>query len=34
MKIVDKELKPSHAYHKIDTFRGELRWMEHKGGPW
>jgi len=26
--------KPSRAYHKIDTFRGEQRWMGHKGGPW
>jgi len=22
------------AYHKIDTFCGELRWMVHKGGHW
>jgi len=26
--------KPSRAYHKIDTFRGEQRWMGHKGRPW
>jgi len=25
--------KPSCAYHKIDTFHGEQRWMGHKGGP-
>jgi len=34
MKITDDfhlELKPSRAYHKIDTFHGEQR---HKGGPW
>jgi len=26
--------KPLRAYHKIDTFRDEQRWMVHKGGPW
>jgi len=26
--------KLSCAYHKINTFHGEQRWMEHKGGPW
>jgi len=37
MKITDDfhhKWKPSHAYHKIDTFHGEQRWMVHKGGPW
>jgi len=33
MKIMDNLLKPLRAYHKIDTFRGEQRWMGHKGGP-
>jgi len=23
MKITDEDMKPSRAYHKIDTFRGE-----------
>jgi len=35
MKITDNfcyEWKPSCAYHKIDTFCGEQRWMERKGG--
>jgi len=35
MKIMDDfcyEWKPSRAYHKIDTFCGEQRWMGHKGG--
>jgi len=31
MKITDEELKPSHAYHKIDPFRGEQR--DTKEGP-
>jgi len=33
MKIMDDfhyEWKPSCAYHKIDTFCGEQRWMGHK----
>jgi len=33
MKVTDDfrlELKPSHAYHKMETFHGEQRWMEHK----
>jgi len=37
MKIMDdfhNKWKPSRAYHKIDTFRDEQRWMGHKGGPW
>jgi len=37
MKIMDDfhyKWKPSHAYHKIDTFRGEQRWMGHKGVHW
>jgi len=25
MKITNEELKPSHAYHLIDTFRGEQK---------
>jgi len=36
MRIMDdfrNKWKPSSAYHKIDTFRGEQRWMGHKGGP-
>jgi len=28
------EWKPSCAYLKIKTFRGESRWMGHKGGHW
>jgi len=29
------KLKPSRAYHKIDTFRGEQRWMGHNlVSPW
>jgi len=35
MKITDDfclKLKPLHAYHKIDTFPGEQRLMEHKRG--
>jgi len=31
MKIMDDFRKPSCAYHKIDTFRGEQRWMEGCG---
>jgi len=37
MKIMDSfhyEWKPSRAYHKIDTFCHEQRWMGHKGGHW
>jgi len=26
------QMKPSRAYHKIDTFHGEQRWMGHKRG--
>jgi len=36
MKITDNfryKLKPPFAYHKINTFRGEQRWMGHKGDP-
>jgi len=35
VKITDSfhyEWEPSHAYQEIDTFRGEQRWMGHKGG--
>jgi len=32
MKITEEELKPSRAYHKINTFRGEQRWMDTKEG--
>jgi len=33
MKITLRyEWKPSHAYHKIDTFRSEQRWMGYKTG--
>jgi len=37
MKFTDDfcyEWKLSHAYHKINTFRGEQRWMGHKGRYW
>jgi len=30
----DDSLKPSRAYHKIDTFHGEWRWIGHKVSPW
>jgi len=33
MKSTGDSLKPSRAYHKINTFHGERRWMGHKGGP-
>jgi len=33
MKIMGEELKPSCAYHKIDTFCGKQRWMDTKEGP-
>jgi len=37
MKIMDDfryEWTPSRAYHKIDAFRGEQRWMGHREGHW
>jgi len=26
--------RPSCAFHKINTFRDEQRWIGHKGGHW
>jgi len=37
MKIINGfcyEWKLSRAHHKINTFHGEQRWMEHKRGHW